>query len=264
MLGISEGERVVARDRIWRVTTVRDLGADRCALGLEALDSDEPSRLEILSPPDRVEGLPAEGLTLEARAFDSFSSWSAAHQILASGLVRETGLLTGARFGRVTLEPYQLAPVLRVLAKPRPSLLVADDVGLGKTIEAGLILLELMARGRVKRVLIVAPPGLLDQWQTELAERFALEFVMLDNAAGVAKAQSDLPAGVNPWDALPRVLTSVDFLKRETIRKRALRKRWDLVIVDEAHANAASASSGRCCGTCSASSSARVRIDSIP
>jgi len=184
--------------------------------------------------------LPQAELTPDPAAIDSFASWSAAHLALASGLVRETGLLTGARFGRVALEAYQLAPVLRVLAKPRPSLLVADDVGLGKTIEAGLILLELMARGRAKRVLIVAPPGLLDQWQGELEERFGLEFVLLDNAAGVARAQTELPAGVNPWDALPRVLTSIDFLKRETVRRRALRKRWDLVIVDEAHALAES------------------------
>ncbi|HNU83676.1 MAG TPA: helicase-related protein, partial [Thermoanaerobaculia bacterium] len=130
--------------------------------------------------------------------------------------------------------------VLRVLSRPRPSLLIADDVGLGKTIEAGLVLLELMARGRAKRVLVVTPPGLLDQWRDELAERFGLGFVLLENAAGVARAQTDLPAGVNPWDALPRVLTSIDFLKRETVRRRALRKRWDLVIVDEAHALAES------------------------
>jgi superfamily II DNA or RNA helicase len=219
---------------------VRALAEGRQGLELEALDSESPNLLELLHPPDSIEHLPAADLTLEANGLDSFASWSAAHLALATGLVRETGLLSGARFGRVALEAYQLAPVLRVLAKPRPSLLVADDVGLGKTIEAGLILLELMARGRAKRVLIVAPPGLLDQWHDELQERFGLEFVLLDNAAGVARAQTDLPAGVNPWDALPLVLTSVEFLKRETIRRRALRKRWDLVIVDEAHALAES------------------------
>jgi superfamily II DNA or RNA helicase len=216
------------------------LGEGRSSVELEALDSESPTSLTLLSPPDSVEILESSGLELHAKAFESFGAWSSAHRILAAGLVRETGLLSGARFGRVVLETYQLAPVLRLLAKPRPNLLIADDVGLGKTIEAGLILLELMARGRARRVLIAAPPGLLDQWQEELRERFALEVTVLENAAGVAREQTNLPAGVNPWDALPRVLTSIDFLKRETVRNRALRKRWDLVIVDEAHALAES------------------------
>lgn len=167
---------------------------------------------------------------------DSFASWAGAHRILGATLVRETGLLTGARFGRVALEAYQFAPTLRLLAKPRPSLLIADDVGLGKTIEAGLAMLELMARGRAARVLIVTPPGLLDQWQEELEERFGLRFVVIENGAALGRAQGDLPAGVSPWDALPRVLNSMDSIKKETVRGRALRKRWDLIIVDEAHA----------------------------
>jgi SNF2 family DNA or RNA helicase len=96
-------------------------------------------------------------LVLDPHSFDSFAAWARGHRILASSLVRETGLLSGARFGRVALEAYQLAPTLRVLAKPRPRLLIADDVGLGKTIEAGLAMLELMARGRATRVLVVAP-----------------------------------------------------------------------------------------------------------
>lgn len=237
---VSVGDRVSARDRPWTVRAVRALAEERCGLELVALDGESPNQIELLHPPDSIETLPAAELTLDSNGFESFAAWTAAHLSLATGLVRETGLLSGARFGRVALEAYQLAPVLRVLAKPRPSLLVADDVGLGKTIEAGLILLELMARGRAKRVLIVAPPGLLDQWRDELDERFGLDFALLDNAAGVARAQTELPAGVNPWDALPRVLTSIDFLKRETVRRRALRKRWDLVIVDEAHALAES------------------------
>lgn len=234
------GDHVFSRGRPWRVREARLLGQGRSSVELEALDSESPPSLTLLSPPDAVEVLESSGLELHARAFESFGAWSAAHRILAASLVRETGLLSGARFGRVALEPYQLSPVLRLLAKIRPSLLIADDVGLGKTIEAGLILLELMARGRVRRVLVAAPPGLLDQWQEELHERFALDFTVLENAAGVAREQTNLPAGVNPWDALPRVLTSIDFLKRETVRNRALRKRWDLVIVDEAHALAES------------------------
>jgi superfamily II DNA or RNA helicase len=81
---------------------------------------------------------------------------------------------------------------------------------------------------------VVTPPGLLLQWRDELDEKFGLQFTLIENAAGLARVQGELPAGVNPWDALPRVLTSVDFIKKETVRNRALRKSWDLIIVDEA------------------------------
>ena len=239
-LSVAQGERVTVRDRPWRVARVQEIAADRSLIEVEALDGFEPRRLSIVSPPEEIVVLGPEVPRLDAAGFESFPAWSRLHRLIAAVAVRETGVLSGARFGRVQVEAYQLAPALRLLAKPRPSLLVADDVGLGKTVEAGLALLELMARGRASRVLVVVPPGLIDQWREELHEKFALGFSLIENAAGLARVQSYLPAGVSPWDALPRVLTSIDYVKKETVRSRALRKRWDLVIVDEAHALAES------------------------
>jgi superfamily II DNA or RNA helicase len=239
-LPIYVGDRLLVRDRPWRVRRHQPLSESLVALELEALDHDEPRSISVVVPPDAVVPLPNEDLQFDPGRLDSLASWTRDHQLLAATLVRETGLLSGARFGRVALETYQLAPAFRLLSKPRPSLLVADDVGLGKTIEAGLAMMELLARRRVNRILIVIPPGLLLQWQEELLEKFGLEFTLIENAAGLSRAQTDLPAGTSPWDALPRVLTSIDFLKKETVRRRALRKRWDLVIVDEAHALAES------------------------
>ena len=237
---VAPGDRVAIRDRPWRIARVQGLASDRAALEVEALDGFEPRRLWVVSPPEEIALLGSEVPELNVSGFDSLRAWSRLHRIIAATAVRETGVLSGARFGRVQIEAYQLAPALRLLAKPRPSLLVADDVGLGKTIEAGLALLELMARGRASRVLIVSPPGLLDQWRDELREKFGLDFSLIENATGLGRVQSDLPAGVSPWDALPRVLTSIDYLKKETVRSRALRKRWDLILVDEAHALAES------------------------
>lgn len=213
-----------------------DAGPDRHVVEIRALDDDAPRTLSVVLPPEAATPLPSAQVQFERTGLDSLPSWLLAHDILNATLVHETGLVTGARFGRVTIEAYQLAPSLRLLAKPRPSLLVADDVGLGKTIEAGLAMLELLARRRADRILVVTPPGLVDQWQDELQEKFSLEFTLIENAAGLSRAQSDLPAGTSPWDALPRVLTSMDYLKKDTVRSRALRKRWDLVVVDEAHA----------------------------
>ncbi len=241
---VQVNDRVLVRDRPWRVQRLQAVGGSSAVVELEALDGEEPAFLTVLLTPDApledMAPLPSEDLSFDLRQLDSFAAWAAAHRILAATLVRETGILSGARFGRVAVEAYQLAPVLRVLSKPRPSLLIADDVGLGKTIEAGLVLLELMARGRADRVLVVTPPGLMEQWRQELFEKFGLEFRIIGNASDLAAAQTELPAGVSPWEALPRVITSVDFIKKETVRHRALRRRWDLVIVDEAHALAES------------------------
>jgi len=234
------GDRCLVRDRPWRVRASRSLAGHAAALELEALDAEIPGSLSVVVSLEQVVSLPNEDVVFESARLEAFAPWVAAHRVLMETTVQETGVLSGARFGRVTLEAYQLAPALRVLAKPRPRLLIADDVGLGKTIEAGLALLELMARGRASRVLVVVPAGLLLQWQEEMKERFGLEFVVIESAAGLARVQGELPAGTNPWDSLPRVLTSVDFLKKETVRHRALRKRWDVVIVDEAHALAES------------------------
>ncbi len=232
---VAAGDRIFLRDRPWRVRKVTSAGDDRRILEVEALDGDTPAALSAVIPPEEATPLPSEQVQFNLGGLDSAAAWSRAHLVLGATLVHETGLLSGARFGRVALEAYQLKPTYRLLAKPRPSLLVADDVGLGKTIEAGLAMLELMARGRASRILIVTPPGLMDQWREELRDKFGLEFTLIDNASGLSKVQTDLPAGVSPWDALPRVITSIDFLKKETVRNRALRKRWDLIVVDEAH-----------------------------
>ena len=97
-----------------------------------------------------------------------------------------------------------------------------------------------MARRRADRVLVVVPAGLVLQWQDELHDKFGLEVALIENAAGLSREQSKLPAGVSPWDVLPHVLTSVDYLKKQDVQRRAFRRKWDLVIVDEAHALAES------------------------
>ena len=233
---VRPGDRVWLRERPWKVRVQHSLSEGIATLELDALDGSEPSSLSVVVPPDFVEQLPPEPLHFDPHGLDAYASWTRGHRFLSITAVRNTALVAGARFGRVALEAYQLAPTLRLLAKPQPRLLIADDVGLGKTIEAGIALLELMARGRARRVLVVTPPGLLIQWKDELAEKFGLQFTVIANAAGLSEVQSELPAGTNPWDVVPLVLTSVDFLKKETVRSRALRKRWDLIIVDEAHA----------------------------
>lgn len=136
--------------------------------------------------------------------------------------------------GRLAIKPYQLVPVAAALEASTPRLLLADEVGLGKTIEAGLILVELATRGRANRALIVTPAALCHQWAQELCDKFSLDVPILD-AGALHALRADLPAGANPWRYVTRAIASIDFLKRAATRREVTTTRWDLVIIDEAH-----------------------------
>ena len=154
----------------------------------------------------------------------------------------------------IEIEEYQLDPVVRSLERPRTNLLIADDVGLGKTIEAGLVAQELMLRNRVRTVLILCPSSLQIQWQDQMRDKFGLEFRVVDSAL-LKDLRRKRGLFVNPWTHFPRLIASIDFIKRE----RPLRlfreilpaggmptfpRQLDLLIVDEAH-NVAPSGGGR-------------------
>lgn len=227
------GDRVYVRDSLWTVEDVQGLSQNKTYVTLKPLGSG--GVLQVIVPPERILPVPTSKLSFDVTAVGPVTPWINSIRALSMGAVRSDELLVGARFGRVALEAYQIAPALRALTKPRPRLLIADDVGLGKTIEAGLCLLELAVRRRADRVLIVVPSGLLDQWKDEMADKFGLEFDVIGNSSDLSRVQSQLPAGVSPWEVLPKIITSIDFIKKDDVKRRALKKRWPLIIVDEAH-----------------------------
>ena len=151
----------------------------------------------------------------------------------------------------IEVEEYQLDPVVRALQMPRVNLLIADDVGLGKTIETGLVAQELLLRHRARTILIVCPSSIQVQWRDEMRDKFGLDFRIVDS-----ELMSDLRRRrgihVNPWAHFPRLITSLDFLKRErplrlwreTLGEQTYPRRYDLLIVDEAH-NVAPSGRGR-------------------
>jgi superfamily II DNA or RNA helicase len=227
------GSRVGARGLAWDVVEVAQLGAQqllrlRCAAGdLRGMEWD------ILHPAERVEMLRAD---LRPDTPGSLAAWRLHQQacLLEQVLGPEDLLL--AEPGRVQIEPYQLVPLMRALELPRPRLLLADGVGLGKTIEAGLIVCELIARRRAHRVLVVSPAGpLLVQWDQELRQRFGLRFTPITDTASLQAQRRRLELGGNPFDAIALCLTSLDFAKQERVIEELERSSWDLAIIDEAH-----------------------------
>ena len=145
----------------------------------------------------------------------------------------------------IDIEDYQLDPVVRAIQMPRVNLLIADDVGLGKTIESGLVALELIIRHRARRVLVVCPASLQVQWRDQMRDKFGLDFRIVDSEL-MRDLRRRRGIHVNPWSHFPRLITSLDFLKRERplrLFKETLPaegesvypRRYDVLIVDEAH-----------------------------
>jgi len=147
-------------------------------------------------------------------------------------------------FGAVQVEDFQLVPLLKALQMPRISLLLADDVGLGKTVEAGLVLTELLLRRRIRRVLILCPAALRKQWQQEMKTKFSLSFDVIDRAE-THSLQKRLGLDANPWRTFPRIITSYHYLRQPDVLEQfraacqqpegSAQLPWDLLIVDECH-----------------------------
>ena len=130
---------------------------------------------------------------------------------------------------------YQQRPAELALKNLRPRILLADVVGLGKTLEIGLILAELIRRGRGDRILVVTPQQVLEQFQLELWTRFAIPLIRLDSV-GIERIQREIPAGRNPFTYYKRIIISVDTLKNEGRYGQHLdAMHWDAVVIDESH-----------------------------
>lgn len=229
------GNLVRARGREWVVQT----DSHRDWLRLRPLGGAEDETIALIP---ELELAPVEHATFDLP--DPTLAGNHAAAVLLRDALRLT-LRAGAgpfrSFGNIAVEPrgYQLVPLLMALRLSTVRLLIADDVGIGKTIEAGLIARELMDRGEIARLAVLCPPHLVEQWQSELESRFNLHAVAL-TASSAARVERELPHGVALFDHHPVVVVSLDYIKSERNREQFIATAPECIIVDEAHTCASS------------------------
>ncbi|MDQ4421906.1 DEAD/DEAH box helicase [Sphingobium sp. DEHP117] len=230
-VSFSPGDLVRARGREWVALPPPQDGI----LALRPLSGSENDTV-VLDP--RLEILPVEPARFDLPA-DATITVQAKAALLADAmrltLRRGAGPFRSA--AQLAFEPrtYQLVPLLMALRLQVPRLLIADDVGIGKTIEAGLILRELMDRGEVDAFSVLCPPHLVEQWVGELKARFGIEAVAVTSGTA-SRLERGLPLAQTLFDAYPFTVVSLDYIKAEKRREGFARACPDLVIVDEAHA----------------------------
>jgi superfamily II DNA or RNA helicase len=222
------GQRVDARGESWivlraepyetcTIVTLRGTGESNLGRTTELITPFD--RVRVTSSTSRIRRAPLRAvmqaaMTAIARAHGWCEPWTVAA-------------------AHIDILPWQLEPAMAAVTGAT-RLLLADAVGLGKTIQAALILAELRARGLVRRALVLTPASLRDQWAAELTDRFALDPVILDQTA-LARLSADLPPDVNPWSVAEIAISSIDLVKRSEARRALDSVPFDLLIVDEAH-----------------------------
>ena len=225
------GDLVLARGREW-VSLPSSSPNLLCLRPLTGSEAD----IQVLDPALELE--PVIPARFDLPHPDDLATQDAARlltEALRLSLRRGAGPFRSA--SRVAFDPraYQLVPLLMALRLPTVRLMIADDVGIGKTIEAGLILREVVDRGEVERFSVLCPPPLVEQWTNELRDKFDLDAIAI-TASSAARLERGLAASQNLFEAHPFTVVSLDYIKAEKRRDSFARACPAFVIVDEAHA----------------------------
>jgi len=226
------GTEVHARGLRWEVVSSESLGP-QTLFRLRGLENAVLGQeLDILHPFEPIQPVIHD---LRPDRAAPLTNWLVYHQAFLLEQALGPNALLAVQPGRLRIEPYQLVPVLRAIRMSRVRLFLCDGVGLGKTVQAGLVLTELIARRLAHRILVVSPAGpLLEQWKTEMSQRFGLRLEVIDRAK-LDEVRRSTELGSNPFDHIPLGLVSVDFLKQERVLEHLDRASYDAVVIDEAH-----------------------------
>ena len=250
-----EGELVLVRSRRWLVEKVTEPKIQGQSVLVSLACAEDDSQGELMDvywdfELDRRILEEENWADLGSRGFDPTAHFAAFLHTLKWGCITATdpSLFQAPFRAGIKIDAYQMEPLRKALMLPRVNLFIADDTGLGKTIEAGLIARELLLRKKAKTIVVAAPPSVIEQWKMELEERFGLVFEILDRDY-LARMRRERGFGVNPWRTHSRFLVSHRLLVDEAYAEPM--REWlgpmlagSLLILDEAH-HAAPASGNR-------------------
>lgn len=234
---IAPGALLEVRDALWRVLRVDRASSGRAVWTVAGVSSfvqdQEAVFLEDYEPSVRV--LEPEKTKVVADDSPQHRAGLLYIESLLQDLPPPYEALVVGHKGAFDPLPYQLDPARQALSALRARILIADAVGLGKTLEAGVLLSELIRRGKAKRILVVAVKSMLTQFQKELWTRFAIPLVRLDSE-GLHRIRERVPTNHNPFHHYDQVIVSVDTLKQNNaFRSHLESSRWDVIVIDEAH-----------------------------
>ena len=237
ILPYAPGARVVIRDEEWLVRRV-----DPSTDGGFLLSCDGVSELVRGRSAQFLTELEGEIVVLDPAKTelvpDTSSQFNSTFLYLEAQLRRSTPNDAQIRLGHrgvMNLVPYQLDPALQALRQPRQRILIADAVGLGKTLEAGILTTELIQRGRGQRILVITLKSMLTQFQKEFWSRFSIPLIRLDSV-GLQRVRNNIPSNHNPFNFYDRTIISIDTLKNNLEYRNYLENAWwDIIIIDECH-----------------------------
>ena len=237
---VAPGSRIIARDEEWLVRRVDLISPDAHLLtvtGLSPLVRNREAtfidRIEELDEPiqlvDPKTTMPVHDSSPYYRDTRLFLE-----ALLRQSVPPDTRLTLGHR-GAMDLLPYQLDPARLALQQPRQRILIADAVGLGKTIECGILLTEMIRRGRGRRILVLTVKSMMTQFQKELWARFSIPLVRLDST-GLQRVRTRIPSNHNPFHYFDKTIISIDTIKQDGEYRNHLENGWwDIIVIDEAH-----------------------------
>lgn len=235
MAEYAPGMRIIIRDEEWMVRKVEINSLGNKALhcvGITSLVKDRESifltdleEIQIVNPAE-VELVADTSPHYKKTLLYVESQWR-------QQIPTDVNLHIGHKAAMDTM-PYQLEPAKQALQRPRQRILIADAVGLGKTLEAGILMSELIARGKGKRILVVTVKSMMTQFQKEMWNRFTIPLVRLDSNK-IQKIRANLPSNYNPFFYYDKTIVSIDTLKRDVEYRTHLENAyWDIIVIDEA------------------------------
>ena len=235
MVDYAPGMRIIIRDEEWMIKkidknslgnkTLHCIGISPLVKDKEAIFLTDLEQIQIVNPAE-VKLVPDSSPFYKRTLLFLESQWR-------QQIPTDANLHIGHR-AAMDLMPYQLDPAKLSLQRPRQRILIADTVGLGKTLEAGILMSELIARGKGKRILVVTVKSMMTQFQKEMWNRFTIPLVRLDSSK-IQKIRASLPSNDNPFFYYDKTIVSIDTLKRDVEYRTHLENAyWDIIVIDEA------------------------------